>query len=343
MDILKRLLLFISLFLTIGCSKKEDKPCIGFSMDRFVTDRWEKDRDYMMQAIQEMGGELIMEAAQGDTAKQRRQVKRLIEQDVDVLVIVPADQNAAAVLPDMAHKADIPVISYDRLIKNSNIDYYMAFDNVKVGELQAQYITKIKPEGKYVLIGGPTYDNNSFLIKLGQMNVLQPLVEKGDIKIIYDRYASEWKPEAARSMMKECINKHGKDIDAVLAANDQLATGVIRALEDIGRAGEVPVAGMDADLNALKNIRKGKQTMTVYKPVKTLVYTTARAAINLVEKGEIEKINETINNGRKLVESIIIQPKVVNQANIHATVINDGYWREEQIFGKKHTKKENPQ
>lgn len=335
---LKHLIVLLPLLILVfACRQKQEKPLIGFSMDRFVTDRWEKDRDYMIKAIKKHGGELIMEAAQGDTAKQRRQVKRLIEQDVDALVIVPADQNAASKLPDMAHKANIPVIAYDRLIKNSSIDYYIAFDNVKVGELQAEYITRLQPTGKYVIIGGPTYDNNSFLIKLGQMNVLQPLIENGDIEIIYDRYADEWVPEQGKKMMQDCIDNHGKDFDAVLAANDQLATGVISALEEEGMAGKIPVAGMDADLNAIKNILKGKQSMTVYKPVKTLVNSTARAAINLVKTGEIKKINETINNGRKLVESIIVQPQIVNKANLDATIINDGYWTRQQVYGNTDT------
>lgn len=331
------LLLFVALLAFGGCKEEKEKPLIGFSMDRFAINRWKKDRDYMIEAIHEKGGELIMETAQGDTARQRRQVKRLIEQNVDVLVIVPADQKASARLPELAHKADIPVISYDRLIKNSNIDYYIAFDNIKVGELQAEYITKVQPKGNYVIIGGPTYDNNSFLIKLGQMNVLQPFMEKGAINIVYDRYAKEWTPEASYKMMQECIREvreKGISIDAILAANDQLATGVIKALEENEKAGEIPVTGMDADLNAIKNILKGKQSMTAYKPVKTLVHTAAQAAINLAKNGKIEKINETVNNGRKLVESIIVQPQVINQANVRATVINDGYWTKEQVFGK---------
>lgn len=329
------LLLLFTALLSTGCQNKKEKPTIGFCMDRFVTDRWEKDRDFMREAIIREGGTLIMEAAQGDTARQRRQVKRLIEQDVDVLIILPADQDAASSLPEAAHRAGIPVIAYDRLIKNSDIDYYMTFDNIRVGELQARYITRRQPEGNYVLLGGPTYDYNSFLVRLGQLNVLQPLVKKGDVDIIYDKYVAEWKTEEARRLMKECLAENkDKPIDAVLAANDQLAAGAIQALEEAGLAGKVSVAGMDANLNALRNILNGKQTMTVYKPVKTLAAKTARAAVNLAKEGRITQINDTIHNGRKSVKSVIVQPKVVHRKNIRNTVVKDGYWSEKQIFGE---------
>ncbi|TRY23641.1 substrate-binding domain-containing protein, partial [Geobacillus sp. LEMMJ02] len=144
-------------------------------------------------------------AANGDDAAQLSQAEQLISEGVDVLVVVPHNAEASAAIVEKAHKEGIPVISYDRLIKNAEVDYYVSFDNVRVGEMQAQAIVEKAPKGNYVYIGGADTDNNAHLFRQGAMNVLKPLEEKGDIKIVYDQFSKDWKPEEALKNMENAL------------------------------------------------------------------------------------------------------------------------------------------
>jgi D-xylose transport system substrate-binding protein len=153
---------------------------------------------------------------------------------------------------------------------------------VEVGELMAEYLSKRNPVGNYVIIGGPPSDNNSKFIKLGQMSVLQPLIEKGDIKIIYDSFVNDWDTEEGYKPDENCPDQFKKHRCRV-CANDALAKGAIRALEESDLAGSVLVSGQDAEIDAIRNIMTGYQTMTVYKPIEAIAYTAANTAIKLAK------------------------------------------------------------
>ncbi len=321
---------FAGLFF-ITCENKKNAK-VGFLMDTFIQERWEKDRQYFIEKVQEMGGDIIVEAAQGDPDKQLELARTMIEEGVNVLVVVPVNSQSAGEIVDLAHEWGIKVIAYDRLIKNANLDYYISFDNIKVGELQAEYLSTIKPAGNYALLGGPPSDNNSFLIRLGQMNVLQPLVEKGDVKIVYDNMAEAWLEEEGKKMMEECLNRTGNNIDAVLCANDALAQGVIKVLKKNDLAGKVLVSGQDAEIEACRNIVAGTQTMSVYKPIKAIAVTAAEAAVKLAKNGDLDNANLRTNNGKKMVPSVLLPSQVVNKNTIKMTVIEDEYVEEEDVF-----------
>lgn len=202
------------------------------------------------------------------------------------MVVVPVDQFAAAEIVKEAHAKDVKVISYDRLIKNCKLDFYISTDNVEIGTLQANYLTTIKPTGNYALIGGALNDNNSQFLYLGQMNVLQPLVEKGDIKIIYNEFTEAWDENEGYEHTQKIL-KNNKNVDAILAGNDAIAYGALHALREAGKEGEVLLAGMDADLRNLKEIVAGHQTCTVYKPYEKLAATAAELALKLAKNDEI--------------------------------------------------------
>jgi D-xylose transport system substrate-binding protein len=131
---------------------------------------------------------------------------------------------------------------------------------VEVGRPQAEYLTNICPQGNFAIIGGATTDNNSVLLKIGQMNVLQPFVERGDINIIYDQFVDSWTQEEGYNHMMKCLNNGNVKVDAVITANDDLATGVIKALEEINTDKTVYLAGQDADLAACKRIVSGTRS-----------------------------------------------------------------------------------
>jgi len=309
----------------------EDKIKIGFSMDTLKEERWPKDRDLFKQAVEDLGTEVVIREAKGDDALQIVQAETLISEGIDLLVIVPHNAEAVATIVKKAHSAGIKVISYDRLVKNSSIDLYISFDNELVGELQAKAITKLVPKGKYAYIGGANTDNNAHLIKKGVFNVLQPLIDKGDIQVVYDQWTENWSPENARLNMKAALKINNNEIDAIIAANDSTAGGVIEALAAQGLAGKIPVAGQDADLAAAQRIVEGTQTMTIYKPIKTLAYEAAIAAIQMA-KGEDIVTDRKINNGKLDIPSLLLPPIAVDKYNIDETIIADGFHSRQDVY-----------
>jgi D-xylose transport system substrate-binding protein len=164
--------------------KKSGKIRIGLSMDTLKEERWQKDRDIFVKKAEELGAEVLVQAADGKDETQVKQAESLLTQGVDVLVVIPHNGEVAATIVEAAKRQNVPVISYDRLIKNSDVDLYISFDNEKVGEMQAKYLVEKAPKGNYVLIGGAPTDNNAKMFRAGQMRVLQPLIDRGDIKIV---------------------------------------------------------------------------------------------------------------------------------------------------------------
>lgn len=340
-------MLALLLFILVGCSEKNtaekqavediqltadtEKPYIGFLLDTLKEERWYKDKALFEEQIMSQGGQVKTLAANGNDDIQIKQAELLIEEGVDVLVVVPHDATISAKIVELAHQAGIKVISYDRLIKDAEVDYYISFDNEKVGELQAAEILKKVDSGNFAYIGGAESDNNAILFRQGAMNILQPLIDSGKIKLVYDQYTDEWKPENAMNNMKNALKQHGNNIDAVVAANDGTAGGVIQSLGDVGLAGSVPVSGQDAELAGVRRIIDGLQTMTVYKSINKLAIESADLAMK-VAKGEEVKTDNTINNGKKDIPSIFLEPVAITKDNIQDTIIKDGYLTEEEVF-----------
>ncbi len=322
---------FLIFTLFVGCETKKESPEVGFLIHAFDKERWENDRDFFVEKVVELGGTVNVQNADNDANKQLAQAKELLANGVDVLVVVPVDQFAAAEIVKEAHAKNVKVISYDRLIKNCKLDFYVSTDNIEIGELQATYLTKIRPTGNYALIGGAVNDNNSQSLFLGQMNVLQPLVEKGDINIVYKEFTQDWEEEEGYDHAKKIIATN-KVIDAIIAGNDAIAYGVIEALTEAGLEGKVLIAGQDADLRNLQEIVAGNQTCTVYKPYDKMASTAAELAMKLAKSEECEKTFQTVSNGEVLVQAVYYNAMIVNKENLKLTVISEGYQKEEEVF-----------
>jgi D-xylose transport system substrate-binding protein len=304
---------------------------IGFSMDTLLEERWQKDRDLFKKAVESLGAEVEIMAANGDDAVQIWQAETLISHGIDLLVVVPHNAEAAASIVKKAHSAGIKVLAYDRLVKNSDIDLYVSFDNEQVGEMQAKAITKLVPKGKYVYIGGADTDNNAHLFKKGVFNVLQPMIDNGDITVVYDQWTKDWTPANALANMEAALKANDNQIDAVIAANDATAGGVIQALAAQGLAGKIPVSGQDAELAAAQRIVEGTQTMTVYKPIKALTEKVAELAVKLA-RGEKINADRKVNNGKIEVPSVLLPPITVDKLNIDDTIIADGFHSRQDVY-----------
>ena len=328
--------LFISLFLIlqlIAFPSMAKSLKIGLVLDDLRVERWQKDRDIFVAKAEELGAKVYVQSANGNEQVQISQIENMITRGVDVLVIIPTNGEVLTNVIAEAKRDGIKVLAYDRLIKNADIDLYVSFDNVKVGEMQSTALVKLMPKGNYFMIGGSPVDNNAHLFRKGQMNVLQPYVDKGDIKIVGDQWADSWLPENALKIMENGLTANKNKIDAVVASNDGTAGGAIQALDAQGLAGKVVISGQDADLAAVRRIVKGTQTMTVYKPIKALATESAKLAIDLASDKAV-KGNSSLNNGMKDVPSFLLEPIAVTKENLDATVIADGFHPKEEVYKK---------
>ncbi len=314
-----------------GGSRAGKTVRIGLSMDTLKEERWQRDRDLFVARAKELGAEVFVQSANGDDRVQTQQADNLLTLGIDALVVIPHNGEIAAAIVEAAKSKNVPVVSYDRLIRNSEPDLYISFDNEKVGELQARYIFERAPKGNYILVGGAPTDNNAQLLRKGQLKVLKAAIDGGDIKVLTDQFAKDWLASEALRITEDALTKSAGDVAAVVASNDSTAGGAVSALEVRKLAGKVLVSGQDADLAALQRIVAGTQTMTVYKPVHLLAQKAADAAVALA-RGERPEASARVNNGRIEVPSILLEPVIVDKGNIVTTVVKDGYQKLEAIY-----------
>jgi len=307
------------------------RPQIGLLLDSLEHERWRRDQQLFTARVEELRGNVVARIANGDLKVQQQQAQELLDQGVKVLVVVATDTEQGASIVEAAKKKNVPVVSYDRLIRNANVDLYVSFDSVKVGEMQAQYLFYQAPRGNYILIGGSPKDHNAKLVRDGQMKVLKPAVSRGHIKVVFDGWADGWKTSEARALTEQGLKKARNDVSAVVASNDATAEGAVQALEAAGLAGKVLVSGQDAELNATRRLVAGTQTMTVYKPLRSLARLAAGAAMTLA-KGEGVETVTTVNNGMKDVPAMLVEPITVDKENLDSTVIADGFQKREEVY-----------
>lgn len=326
----KFLVLVFILTTAFSCIPK-DQIKVGISLGP-LHERWEKDRDYLIDDLEHRGAKVIVKEANNDEATQKEQFLDLVKAKVDVIIMVAVNSDAAGALVQVAKKNGVKVIAYDRLIKNCDLDYYVSFDNIQVGEMQADYLTRIKPRGNYAILGGSLKDQNSTFLRLGQMNILQPLITRKDIKIVLDKNVDNWSPDIAYKIVSDYLNEN-KDLDAIVASSDRIAEGVCKALMEHQLCGTILVSGQDAETEACQRIVEGRQTMTVYKYIESLASATSNIAVSLAKNGSLPYSQTTINNGKIMVPSIQLSNMIqVNKENMRMTVIADGYLDEKVVF-----------
>lgn len=309
------------------------RPLIGFSMDTLKEQRWQGDRDLFVKKCGELGADVKVESANSDDNQQIKDVQSLLTAGVKVLVVVPHDGLAMSRAVEMAHQANVPVIAYDRLIKNCDLDMYVSFDPVKIGEVDAQYLVDHLPtpgRGKIAIIYGAPTDNNAQLMKQGFDTVLNPLIKSGAIQVVHADWAEDWKPENAKKIINAAIT-NGEKFDGILASNDGTAGGAIQALSEAGLAGKIIVTGQDAELAACQRIVAGTQTCTIYKPLSMEATGAAEAAVALAKDKPVIATT-SVNNGKIDVPSILYQVTVVDKNNLNDTVVKDGFRSYDDVY-----------
>lgn len=315
-----------------GGSGGEDAPQIALLLPESATARYEThDRPNFEAKVQELCAEceVLYSNADQDAAAQQQQVEAAITNGADVLVLDPVNATAAANMVTRAKQSDIPVISYDRLISDADLDYYISFDNERVGELQGEWITEeLGGEGEIVMINGAPTDSNAALFKSGAHSV----IDESNIEVVQEYDTPDWSPDNAQRQMEQSITAIGRDnIDGVYAANDGTAGGAIAAMTSAGLDEIPPVTGQDAELEAIQRILAGRQGMTVYKAVKEEAETAAEMAVALARGEEPDVETTPMDNGQEEVPSVLLDPIVVTTENIQDTIIADDYWAAEDI------------
>jgi D-xylose transport system substrate-binding protein len=329
-------LLVAMLFVSVlaGCKTAvptEKKLKIGLSLATLQEERWVRDKDRITKDCADQGIELLTQIANMDAALQESQCDQMFTSGINVLILAAQDSAAAATIVDKARAAGVKVISYDRLVMNtSNVDVYISFDNVQVGVLQGTWLTKAVPKGNYAILSGAPTDNNAKLFKQGAMSIIQPLVDKGDIKIVAEQAVVEWKPENALKIMENALTANKNNIQGVLAPNDGTAGGCIQALAAQGL--KIPITGQDAELAAAQRIVKGTQGMTVFKDTRMLGDAAVEAAKTMFGGYTLANANQTVNNDKVDVPSILLVPISVTKDNIDAALIDSGYLKKADVY-----------
>jgi D-xylose transport system substrate-binding protein len=313
---------------------------IALLLPESKTARYEsQDRPKFEQKVKELCSdcEIIYSNADQDAAKQQQQAEAAITKGVDVMVLDAVDAASAGAIVQRAKQQQIPVISYDRLVTNADIDYYISYDNVRVGELQGETLSKKLKEdgnasGPIVMINGAPTDNNAKLFKQGATRVFS----KGGVKVAKSYDTPDWSPDKAQTEMDQAITSVGENgFVGVYAANDGTAGGAIAAMKGAGIDPKTkPTTGQDAELAAIQRILIGEQFMTVYKDVGVSeAPKAAELAVALAQDKEPPSglVNQQVDNGQKKVPSVILAPTAVTKDNINDTIVKDAFWTAQQI------------
>jgi len=284
--------------------------------------------------------EIIYSNANQDASQQLSQAQAALANGAQVLVLDPVDSDAAGAIADQAKAQGVPVIAYDRLIKNSDgVNYYISFDNEEVGKLQAQsLVDKLNSmnisDPTIVMINGSPTDNNASLFKAGAHSVFDPLVASGSLTIAKEYDTPDWSPDQAQNEMQQALTALGNKVDGVYCANDGTASGAIAAMKSANINPLPPVTGQDAELAAIQRILVGEQYMTVYKAIKPEAEAAAQLAYDLLTNTPVPESmtqGKTVNNSTIDVPSVLLTPVAVTKDNIKDTVVKDGFWTVNQI------------
>jgi D-xylose transport system substrate-binding protein len=320
-----------------GSSGSSESKKIALLLPESKTTRYEaQDRPLFTAKLKALcpNCKLIYSNADQDASKQQTQAEAAITQGANAIVLDPVDAASAAAIVNRAKQSNIPVISYDRLVTNADVDYYISYDNAQVGKLQGNSLLKAlgSPNGKsIVMINGAPTDNNAKLFKSGAHSVL----DKSGVKIAKEYDTPDWSPDKAQTEMEQAITALGKsNINGVYAANDGTAGGAIAAMKGNGvDPKKVPTTGQDAELAGIQRILSGEQYMTVYKAFKPEAEQAAELAF-AVATGKQPPASLTItkvNNGKKDVNSVILNPVAVTKANVKSTIIKDGLYKPSEL------------
>lgn len=339
----KKFLLFFVIFFSLilsSCSRKQDSEnisrenvneiTIGFSIDTLAIERWQRDLDVFMATVRNLNANVIVQNAGNSVEEQKRQLMYLLERNVDVLVILPKDACSLKEEIEKIREKNIPVISYDRLIRDTKIDLYISVDSTKVGTLMGQTMKTVSGTKNWLCILGPKEDFNMTMILNGITSAI-----KNHGPVITDVFYTEgWDYDKAKKKMVDLITSN-QIPDAIICGNDAVADAVISVLQVYYPNKHIPICGQDADIASCQNIIWGHQDFTIYKPITLLAEKAAEYAVRIGKGEKVESIadsNRTIDNGESKIPCILLEPKVVTKENIDAVIVDSGFHTHSEVY-----------
>ena len=316
---------------TASAGKEEHKIQIGLTVDSFVIERWIRDRDVFVATARELGADVNVQDAGADAEEQISQIEYFISKQVDVIVVIARDCGVLSDVVQKAQNAGIPVISYDRMINNANTDFYISFDNRKVGEIMAQALIDAIPQGGDIfMIQGSSSDNNVKMLKEGFDDTL----EDTNLNVVYEANCDGWTAELAVGYVEEALEKY-PHVKGIMCGNDDIASQVVQVLAENQLAGNVVVIGQDGDLAACQRIVEGTQYMTAFKSIEDLAREAAKYAVEIGsgrEASELEGVTENVNDGTYDIPSKVLDPIAVTRENIDEVIIDGGFHRRDEVY-----------
>ncbi|WP_419738237.1 D-xylose ABC transporter substrate-binding protein [Ruegeria sp.] len=298
---------------------------VGVSWSNFQEERWKTDEAAIKSALEAGGADYISADAQSSSAKQLSDIESLIAQGVDALIILAQDSQAIGPAVQAAADEGIPVIAYDRLIEDDRA-FYLTFDNVEVGRMQARAVFDAMPKGNYVMIKGSPTDPNADFLRGGQQEIIQAAVDSGDVVIVGEAYTDGWLPANAQRNVEQILTANENNVDAVVASNDGTAGGVVAALTAQGMEG-IPVSGQDGDHAALNRVALGTQTVSVWKDARELGKAAGEIAVALsggTAAGDVEGAVSWTSPGGTEMTSVFLAPVPITKDNL--SVVVDAGW-----------------
>jgi D-xylose transport system substrate-binding protein len=319
--------LVLAVLLATASAAEAASLVVGVSWNNFQEERWRIDEAAMRQVLDGAGAKYISTDAQSSPLKQNADIEALMDQGANVLIILAEDSHAVEPEVEKALTKGIPVIAYDRLITNPNV-FYITFDNVQVGVLEAKPVFALVPRGNYVFIKGNAPDPNSDFVRQGQQQVVGAALASGAIRNVGETYTDNWDPANAQDEMANFLARNHNKVDAALVENDGMAGGVIAALAAQGLAGHVPVSGQDGDTAALNRVALGTQSVSVWKDARLLGATAARIAVELGKGTGVSQIpGATIFTGGPKhlpIHALLLTPVAITRSNLD--VVLDAGW-----------------
>jgi D-xylose transport system substrate-binding protein len=344
-NIMKKFLMLVVVMCVLGLSSavftaerpEEEGPImIGMSFAEFYTERWSREMVLINELAAEAGVQAFYQVANNDIKLQNDQIENMVIQGADVIIIVATDGAAQATAVEKAAEAGVPCIAYDRLIKTEKVAAWITFDPLEVGRQLARGILEVRDSGRFVLLAGDPEDVNAVMFRQGQMEILQPLIDSGQIEVVADQWVPKWDPVNAVKIMENILAAQDNRIDAVASMNDGTALGSLQALGAQGLAGKIPIAGQDATAAGCKSIVEGELTFSVFKDIRVLAKESFEMALKLA-KGEPTGLPEynLADHDPALKGSVPVKylpTTIVDKSNVYDVIIKAGFQPYDEVY-----------
>lgn len=307
-------ILFVSILIA-GCTSNSSSRKVGFLATSFEVERFRKEADFFKAQMETYGYEVLLEDCEENHALQYERAREMLEKELDILVVIPVNINTAHNIVDLANSEGVPVVAYNRMIMNADIEMLIYSDNNFIGNSMASCLLDSVKTGKIALLAGDKMDPNA----VEQKNAIDETIRKhqknNELEIVYDTYIEDWNADIAAFELEQVLQVY--PLDGVIAGNDAMANAIIELLTNRNPEFKVFVVGQDGDKTALENIAKGHQVATVYHPYDKLAGKAAEIVRDFLEnKNTEEHISGKIFNGLKEVPVVRIRSEVITRENL---------------------------